>query len=473
MDKNYNGLDIYRLLGKGEYYTDFSWLKPGVQFPNREVMGRNAVYKYNKRLFTGEYGRNKRLLIYVDGIEKSTPYQMINVNFFKLIINKIISLIFSNDALIKSGNIERDKEIANLVERTRWQESIKRFVKTVEIYGDGILKTYRNGVSAIAPLNGFKVVSGHNKQEVIGYVLYNLIIGEYEDTYIRFEIHQNGRIFEVVYSYDGNDIFGNLIQPVDFNYNGREISKYGNVYDTGINDCSLVQWGTLNQEADGVYGQSSFMDIKDLVFTLEQRLSSELYIMNAHEKPLIVAGLENFRPNENGGYELKVLNDMYLISEDGNSPKYMTWDGKLDNSREFREDLLSIFYELSELGKTYLSGEYTGNISEETLNNTIKSAIDRGNRDSLELYYPIKNSLYTLCRLNNIDLRPEELTIDFSIGRTDDDKQVAEIIKIVTESGILSKQTMLEKYFGYNSEQAQAEMEKINLERMKGGTVNG
>ena len=114
VDKNYNGLDIYRLLGKGEYYTDFTWLKPGVQFPNREVMGRNAVYKYNKRLFTGEYGRNKRLLIYVDGIEKSTPYQMINVNFFKLIINKIISLIFSNDALIKSGSIERDKEIANL-----------------------------------------------------------------------------------------------------------------------------------------------------------------------------------------------------------------------------------------------------------------------------------------------------------------------------------------------------------------------
>lgn len=479
-DKRLNdssNVDIYRSLAKGQYYTDFSFLLPNTGFPNQETLGRNAVYKYNHRLYTGEYAKGKRLVGLINNQECTMPYKMLSTNFFKLTISKLISLVFSNDILIKSGDIGRDKRIAALVERTRWQEGIKKFFKLVEIYGDCPIKTYKDGVSAFAPYNGFKVVASHDKQQVLGYVIYNVIYTKTNNkvmaSHIRFEIHQKGIIFERVYTYNGNNIRGTIGYPVEFEYNGRTISKEGNTYETGIEDCELVQWGTLNSEADGVYGQSSFMDIKDIVFTLEQRLSSELHIMNEHEKPLLILGAQNFRESEQtGGYELKVVNGNYLIRQDGEeNPEYVTWDGKLENSKQYRDDLMSLFYELSELGKTFLSGEYSGNISEETLGNIIKSAIDRGNRDSLDVYYVVKNSLYTLCRLNGIAIKPEELTIVFSIGRTDDDKQVAEIIKTMVSADILSKQTMLEKYLGYNSEQAQAEMERIKIE--KGGYQHG
>ena len=468
-------VDINRVMSKGKYYTDFSFLNSGSRFPNSEILGRNAVYRYNNRLYTGEYARNKNLIALIDNDYKTIPYKVLSTNFFKLIISKLVGLVFSNDIIIKTGDIHRDREVASLVEKTRWREDIQRFFKLVEIYGDCPLKTHVDGVTAFEPLNCFKVVNKYNKQDVLGFVLYDYI---YENdkygngrTYVRFEIHSKGSIFEIVKQFNGSIYNGGIIgDTVDFIYNNRNISKHGNIYYTGVDDCELIQWGSLNQEADGVYGQSSFMDIKDVVFTLEQRLSSELHIMNEHEKPLLLLGIENFRPNEHTGqYELKVLNDKYIIKRDeGSNPEYITWDGKLDNSRMYREDLLSLFYELSELGKTFLSGEYSGNVSEETLNNIIKSAIDRGNRDSNEIYYEVKNSLYTLCRLNGISILPEELNINFSIGRTDDDKQVAEIIKIITESEILSKQTMLEKYFGYNSEQAEAEMEKIRIEKMEG-----
>ena len=132
---------------------------------------------------------------------------------------------------------------------------------------------------------------------------------------------------------------------------------------------------------------------------------------------------------------------------------------------------MSYFYELSELRKTYLSGEYTGNISEETLNNTIKSAIDRGNRDCNDIWYEVRKSLYVLCRLNDIDVNIEDLNISFNIGRTDDDKQVAEIIDLLNKAGVFSKSTLLQKYYGYNDEQASEELNKIKEEQ--GGEDNG
>ena len=111
-----------------------------------------------------------------------------------------------------------------------------------------------------------------------------------------------------------------------------------------------------------------------------------------------------------------------------------------------------------------MSGEYTGNISEETLMNTIKSAIDRGNRDLMDFYTPARDALYCLCKLNGISLTKEDIVIDFNIGRSDDDKVVAEIIKTLHEAGVFSMETLRAKYFGYNEKQSLEEDLKISQE---------
>jgi hypothetical protein len=144
--------------------------------------------------------------------------------------------------------------------------------------------------------------------------------------------------------------------------------------------------------------------------------------------------------------------------------EYLTWDGKLESSKQIRDDLEQQFYELSEMGRTFLSGEYTGNVSEESLNNMIKSAIDRGNRDLNDLWYDIRKSLYVLCKLNNIDIDIEDININFNVGRVDDTKVISEICKTLNEVGLFSKQTMLNKFFGYSEEDALAEFERIKSE---------
>ena len=56
------------------------------------------------------------------------------------------------------------------------------------------------------------------------------------------------------------------------------------------------------------------------------------------------------------------------------------------------------------------------------------------------------------------------MTINFNVGRTDDDTKVSEICKTLIDSKILSKATVREKYFGYNKEQSDEEDRQIEIE---------
>ena len=55
-------LDMFRLLSKGQYDTDFSFLNYNSKFPSAEVQGRNAIYRFRHKQYTGEYANNKNLI---------------------------------------------------------------------------------------------------------------------------------------------------------------------------------------------------------------------------------------------------------------------------------------------------------------------------------------------------------------------------------------------------------------------------
>lgn len=466
---------------RGNYATDLSNIKEGAQFPDNEVLGRNRVYRFNKSLFTGDYARNKFLVALVNEQYQSINYRVLPLNYFKLIVNKLDSLLFGNDLTIQTGDIERDRDVARLVERTGWVKSIREAVKLCEIYGDSCIKTGRFGASAFAPLFAYKVVDKSDKKKVKAYVLHeilyenntNYVSDTCKPAYIRILICGMGFDYERVFEYTGSNISGRLGKPVRYKYKDRWIPRKGRYYWTGINDCETVQWLSVNTEDDGVYGTSSFTQVKDLIFAIENRLSTENWVIDAHGKPLLIAGMSAFKTDEiTGEYYLSVVNGKYLVDKGGSDtkPEYLTWDGKLEASKQVRDDLMSAFYELSEMGRTFLSGEYTGNVSEESLNNIIKSAIDRGNREVNDFWYDIRKSLYVLCRLNDIKVALEDINISFNVGRVDDTKVLADTCDVLLSQGLFSKQTLLTKFWGYTSEDAEAELDRIKAEN--GGNSN-
>lgn len=466
-------VDKFRTLSNGNYINDFSFLNYNSKFPNNEIVGRNTVYRWRHKQYTGEYAKNKNLIAMINGVQSEIPYKVISLNYFKLISNKMADLVFNNDLSIKTGNIERDKEVLKLVEKTGWRNDIRKCFKMCTEYGDAVIKTYKDGVSVSSPMNAFKIVDKHDINKVIAYCLYEPLFidtaGVKTLRYMRFEIHFKGKVYECVRDYIGMYGYsGTVGSCAAVKYRGREIPKEGTWYDTGVDDCELVQWCSINKEDDGVYGESLYADIQDIVFAIEQRLSVNQHLLDTSMTPFIIIGADMVETvvDENGHEhrELKLINGKYMVSMGDTQVKPVELDYNLENSEHMIGLLQGYLYELSEMGKTYLSGEYGGNISEETLSNIIKSAVDKGNRQCSELYSSFRDSLYCLCRLNGIDVQKSDLTIVFNIGRTDDDMKVAEVCKLLTENKILSRYSCREKYFGYNKEQSEAEDKQIEAE---------
>lgn len=468
---------------KGDYAVDLSNLKQGAAFPDEETKARNKIYRNNMRLFTGEYAENKKLITIIQDKQEMLNYKVIPLNYFKLVIEKLDELVFNNDPSITTGDIERDKLVNKLIEKTGWVNSIRKAFKLCEIYGDSCIKTRKDGLSVFAPTLAYKVVDISDKDRTIAYVLHEIlydvrtngIFKSYIPSHIRFIISCKGFDYERVFEYKGDAYSGIIGRPVRYKYKDRWIPREGRYYKSGIDDAETVQWLSVNTESDGVYGESSFRQIKDIVFALEERLTTESWVVDNHAKPILIVGAAQVVTNEQtGGYELKVINGKYMIGDLGpngqvRNTEYLTWDGKNEESRQIREDLKDYLYELSELGRTYLSGEWSGaSISEETMNNMIRSAIDRSAREINDLYYEIRKSLYVLCRFNDIDIQLEDIIIKFGIGRIDDNKVIAETSKILTDIELFSKETLLTKFWGYNSDDAQAELERITKEKKEG-----
>lgn len=468
--------NTWRMYTRGKYDTDFSFLNDGSRFPSDEVRGRNIVYRFRNKQFNGTYAKDRKLIALVDSVETELNYKTISINYFKLMTNKISDLICNNEFVIKTGDVKRDIRVTKLAERVGYKKSVNQLiVKTVKL-GDACVKVTPSGLSVFSPENAFKVVNIHNVNETKAIVLYEPLvtnIGNIKQIrHIRFEIHFKGKIYECVREYVGG-LVGTVGQAVNYEFNGRMIPKEGNWYDTGIKDTELVQWLSINKEADGVYGESIYEDIQDIVFAMEKRITVTNAELDSLAHPWTIIGMSGMDETEYG-YKPKLVDGKYMIVDDRAPDKVVTpqsfqQEYKLDNSESMLDILRGYFYELSEMGKTFLSGEYGGNISEETLNNTIKSAIDKANRIVTEVYDQLRDSLYVLCKLNGISINKEDITLTFNIGRTDDDMKVAEISKTLIESGILSKHTVRNRYFGYNEEQSIEEQAQIDKEK---GTNN-
>lgn len=464
-----------------DYNTDFSNLKEGSAFPPISCQARNKKYRFNMKLYDGSYANNKKLIAWIDGMPKLTNYKVIPTYKFETVVNKLDSLLFGQDLTITTGDIERDRIVNRLVDKTMWVKGIRQAVKYAEIYGDSYIKTGVNGVSVFPPMHAYKVVDSGDKNKVIAYVLYEILYNkisgingnDYTPSNIRIIISCKGCEFERVYEYNGSNYGGTLGKAVDYVYKDRTIPSKGKWYETTVVDCETVQMISVNTtKNDAVYGCSALEPVKDIIFAIENRLSTENWVIDAHGKPLMLVSQQMMKTNEKTGeYYLSVVNDKYIVQKgiENSKPEYLTWDGKLESSKQLRDDLEEEFFSLTEMGRTFLTGEYQGNISEESLNNIIKGAIDRGLRDLNDVWYDIIKSLYVMCKLNNIDINIEDININFNIGRVDDMKTISSICETLNSMKLLSKKTLLNKFFGYNDEMAEAEMKRIEQENNLGG----
>ena len=270
----------------------------GKIFPHIDFARRIAKYRLAGSRFDGTYADNKVLIVRDNnGNEKRLHWKVLKLNKFKLYTNKMDSLIFNRDPIIKVGDANTTKLVLALIERKRWLNGIRKAVRNMEKYGDAPIKTYRNGVSAFSPINAFKVVDENDRENVIAYVLVDYIKDNNNTiTNIRFETHLKGYVYERVYEYNGSTL-GKLVR---YKYKDRVIPANGATYETGVDEF-MVQWLSCDVDEEGVYGQSPYEDFECLVHEAERRQTLESKILDAHSEPMLVVGIGFLRENEETG----------------------------------------------------------------------------------------------------------------------------------------------------------------------------
>lgn len=448
--------------------TTLDIISTGNKFPTDEQKLRFAKYRLNESRFCGTYGKNTKLIIKKGTAREAImPYNVLRINKFKVYTNKMDSLLFNDDPIIRTGDIQRDKLITKLIDKTNWLQQIRKAVKYVEIYGDAYIKTYADGCSAIHPYNAFTVVDEYDNDNIIAFVLFDYLRDDKNSVYaVRFEAHTKNGIVEKVFKTDGLS----LGESITCKYRGRTINSNGNIYTHGCNEF-MVQKISVDS-IDGVYGISPYEDFADLLHEIERRQTINIKILDAHSEPTVAVSAGILRENElTGEVDSDIMGSVIEVPTNGTIPQYITWDGKLENSNNLIDMLFSEIYEVTELGKTFMTGEYSGNISEESLDTLVKSAIDRGKRHVNEVWYELKKSLYVLCRLNGINITIDELNIIFKVGTVTSDKETSDIINSRVSNGTLSLKTALMQYNYFTDEQATKEVDNIRKESINDKVV--
>ena len=479
-----SGIDItqeFRERSRGNYYTDFSFLNEGALFPNTEMLDRNAMYLARYSQLLGEDSKGMSLLYSTIDEEFEVPIFPLGDNFFKLTKNKLLDLIGNNDWLYKTGNIADDAKIAKLMERTGAKNPLLRGIGNTLTYGATGYKVHKNGISDVLPIYVFKVVDASDYNKILGTGLYDVIwsrdnnTGVQKITHIRFEIHLEGWIFDIVYTAEGCGDKVKLGKSIDYTFtyggNSRVIPAGGKWYKTGVDDCSLLQIAAINKDCDGVYGQSIFVDIQDNVYGYQQRLTIENSTLNNLTAPITLMGMSMARPNQKTGeLEPKKGKNRIIFYNDATNaplPQAFQQDYKLDNSEKLADRFLANVFLMSEMGKPYMCGDYGGgNLSTESMNNLIKPALDKGNRISSEVYYYIRDAIYCLAVLNDINIKKEDLVVMFNIGRTEDDEKITNIVtKLIPNTQVVSTKYVLQRYFGLDDKQAEEMIKQVEEER--------
>lgn len=442
--------------------SDLKCISKGESFPPLGIKKRNADYGYRGRQYSGEYGYNKRLVVKRKDVLQEIPYIMLEVNYFKLLTDKMVSLAMNNDVIIKVGD-RYTNELANrIIEKYSVTQSFRSIIHNSIMYGGAAYKVYKYGVSVFNPKNLIKIVDKHNIDKVKYYVTYEFLGSN--KNFVRFDVYTDTHVLSFVREYK-NGVLGS---SVDFDWNGETIDKEGKWYETGT---KLIGCTKINCTTNDVYGTSLYSDIESLVYGIERRLTINQHLLDNSQDPFLVVGMDMVDTDPvSGKRELKLVDGKYMVSSGDTDVKSVELGYNLENSDKMIDLLRGFLYEISEMGRTFLSGEYSGNISEESLNNIIKSSIDKASRIVESMYKDFVDIVYSILILNDIDINIDDITVLFNIGRTDDDKTIADVCSTFVNNKILSKAYVREKYLGLNQEQSNVEENRIKEEQ--GGYSN-
>lgn len=393
--------------------TSIEAISEGMPYPPYAARERMERYELNQKRFKGEYNTDK--YIKIKNLNGGVDYfPLITENYYKLMTLKLQGLLLNEKPIISFKNsVENTELLQRLVDGSGFWKAFLAGYRNFSGLGSGVLYLSVQGglpkVNALNPACMYKIVDAQNIDTITCYVLVQPIFKvDYKST-------DSGKIekLRVLYHYKGY-----YIEKI-FRYN--EQGQIMNCESTKRVDTGLTDFAVFSFEnscpTDEVYGYSDYDAIADIVSLYEQTLTLVNAVLVKNINPILQVPAGTFTENEMTG-ALEAPTDGSVVEVDPNSKdiEYINYDMQITDIMNYVASLLNELGIQSELSKTFLTGEFTSNLSGEAIRSLLKAPLDKIGRSIDEMDEVIKRLLVQMMHIGGVECEVFDIDIVWRDG---------------------------------------------------------
>ncbi len=396
---------------------------------------------------------------------------------------------------VKPGTLHRQQQLLDfLCQSNAWQQLCYQGALGGSYRGDTVFKVrYDAGrdavvIEEVAPSLFFPHLAADQQEEVVGVSLAWIIDpspsqqsgadtstdGTLRVRWLREEYHTPGRIENRLWklvSIPGESRY--LRRPAELSAL-ETTSDLPEVVDTRLDLIPIVHIPNRKVAETGIWGQSDYADLLSIQEALNRRKTQTGSILDKHADPLLAID-ESFL-DENGRLPMDRIRAIPLV-QDEPPPQYVTWDGKLSDSRAEADDLVHKILLVAGISpESFGFGTGSGPESGRAirLRQMLTTSTVAGKRllwgPGLQKLLSIATKMFVthvrnkrrhaLARVTPLD--PDQIGIEFGEGLPRDAAAVIQDETALQKAGLASKQASLRRLFpGWSEADIEAEMERL------------
>ncbi len=444
------------------YSTDSILYKDAV-WPPASEKSRLTLYSQNQDLFEGNHTKVYTGLLRLFHNSASEHQKII------LILNwhRRLSCLWPDLLIGETPDVKvDDANQANVKELRRdislWPEAYKALLD-MSRFGVGPVKIYKDEAGrvhtqAIAPSKWYPI------QDPGGQIVEHLLAWTSEGfvdhvltTYLHCEIHRRGEVetrkYDIKQGKIASDAYDIEIDPTD------------------IDDFTVVPLLNLTTTTDQ-WGMDDYTPLDPIIRRLETRLTRLGRILDAHSEPVMGVPEDAIGKDPNTGEPIYDSNlRVFPLAEGQSPPQYITWDGQLTASFQEIQFLMDQLYAISETCPQAFGQSMTGGAESGTsLRLRMMAPLKRVERLRLNIDPAIKKIIWLSAQMSGIDLKENEIGIDWHDGLPNDEFQQMQIEGNAVMNKISSSKAAAKRIYRLTDDQADADQKQIAEEvKLQGG----
>jgi len=310
---------------------DLSFIQPGATFPTPEQRRRLNHYRNNRLLFEGAHDYVFHRWAQTRGVEQLS----VIVNWHRRLSLLWADMLFGQEPTITAQR--GDEELKQVIRENELFRTCYEVALDVSRYGTGVFKIrYSDGmprIEAVPPDIWFPVVNARNIKEIQYHVIAWKWKDENDNHFLDAEIHSKNEITYRTYALTRDSKVHHIISEETETHNaGFLVVPVHNI-----------------TTSETIIGHDDYADINPILEDLEIRLTQISRVLDKHADPSMYGDESALQLDEaTGDYVVRGGGAFYPVSEDGQPPGYLTWDGSLQDAFKQIDTLMEQFYVITQ-----------------------------------------------------------------------------------------------------------------------------